>query len=102
MNSNNRSSYYPSIHLKIKVVLLLSFTLILPLPCFAQIVASEVPYYSHGPGIGISSKDSLFLLNIRFCIQNRLSYTTNSESDLRLSELETRIQRLRFRLDGFL
>lgn len=66
-----------------------------------QIVKTEVPYYSYGEGIGISSEDSLFLLNIYVRMQNRLIYTSESESELNLSELETRIQRLRLRFDGF-
>ncbi len=64
-------------------------------------MASEVPYYSYGSGIGISSKDSLFLLNIRFRVQNRVSYKTESAQDLRPDELQARVQRLRLRLDGF-
>jgi hypothetical protein len=72
-----------------------------PGPAAAQNVASEVPYYSYGSGIGISSKDSLFLLNIRFRVQSRVSYKTEGAQDLRLDELQARVQRLRLRLDGF-
>ena len=66
-----------------------------------QIVKTEVPYYSYGEGIGISSDDSLFLLNIHIRMQNRLIYTSEDETDLGLSELQARIQRLRLRFDGF-
>lgn len=70
----------------------------------AQIALAEVPYYGYGEGVGISDKDSLFLLNIRFRIQNRLNYMhgesfMDAESALAAT---AEIRRLRLRLDGFL
>ena len=35
---------------------------------------AALPYYSYGKGLGITSPDSLFQLNIRFRMQNRLTY----------------------------
>ena len=32
------------------------------------------PYYSYGNGLGITSPDSLYQVNIRFRMQNRISY----------------------------
>lgn len=69
--------------------------------CIAQIVPSEVPYYTSGSGTGISPEDSPFLLNIRFRVQNRLSYTSEGLTDPEEPELKAGIQRLRLRLDGF-
>jgi len=83
------------------VCLLLWVCLGAPGPAAAQNVASEVPYYSRGSGIGISSQDSLFLLNIRFRLQSRVGYETETDRNLRLERLRTRLERLRLRLDGF-
>jgi len=52
-------------------------------------------------GIGIR-KDSLFLLNLRFRIQNRIGFTTVSGDDLSAAEVDARVRRLRLRLDGFM
>lgn len=51
-------------------------------------------------GISIR-KDSLFLLNLRFRMQNRLGFTTVSGDDLSVSAVDARVRRLRLRLDGF-
>ena len=64
-------------------------------------VSSEIPYFTYGKGLGIQSPDSLFLLNIRFRIQNRVGVFTNSHSDFSSNDIEARIRRLRLRFDGF-
>ena len=60
---------------------------------------SALPYYSFGKGIGITSPDSLYQLNIRFRMQNRVTYAENEDEKgvydgqirrLRLSSLPTR------------
>ncbi len=51
-------------------------------------------------GITIS-KDSLFLLNLRFRMQNRMGFQTMSGEDLSVKSVEARVRRLRLRLDGF-
>ncbi|MGV3636439.1 MAG: porin [Flavobacteriales bacterium] len=51
-------------------------------------------------GISIS-KDSLFLLNLRFRMQNRLGFTSESGEDLSARTIDARVRRLRLRLDGF-
>jgi phosphate-selective porin OprO/OprP len=38
---------------------------------------SALPYYSFGKGHGITSPDSIFQFNIRFRMQNRVSYIKN-------------------------
>jgi hypothetical protein len=72
--------------------------------CFAQQqpVISPSPYFTYGKGLGITSPDSLFMLNIRFRMQNRLAFTSESESDLGIKSVEARTRRLRLRLDGFI
>ena len=35
---------------------------------------SSLPYYNYGKGLGLTSPDSLFQLNLRFRMQNRLTY----------------------------
>ncbi len=61
---------------------------------------SALPYYSYGKGLGMTSADSLFQLNIRFRIQNRLSYMEYEDED-KDPKIEGVIRRLRLRLDGY-
>ena len=42
-----------------------------------DIKLSSLPYFSSGKGIGITSPDSLYQLNIRFRMQNRVTYVEN-------------------------
>ncbi|MDL5046382.1 porin [Oscillatoria amoena NRMC-F 0135] len=63
---------------------------------------SPSPYFTFGRGLGIISPDSLFLLNIRFRMQNRAAFTTNSDTDLTVDQVEARVRRLRLRFDGFI
>lgn len=59
---------------------------------------AALPYYSYGKGLGITSADSLFQLNIRFRIQNRVTYFNEEDKDNRY---EAQIRRLRLRFDGY-
>ncbi|MCK7591373.1 OprO/OprP family phosphate-selective porin [Subsaxibacter sp. CAU 1640] len=59
---------------------------------------SALPYYSYGKGLGITSPDSIFQLNIRFRMQNRLTYLNNEDED---PAYEALIRRLRLRFDGY-
>ena len=56
-----------------------------------------MPYYSYGKGIGITSPDSLYQMNIRFRMQNRISLNHYDEA----SEVEAMVRRLRLRFDGY-
>jgi len=47
------------------------------------------------------SKDSLFLMNLRFRMQSRAGFNTISGDDLGVDEFEMRVRRLRLRFDGF-
>lgn len=59
---------------------------------------STLPYYSFGKGIGITSPDSLFQLNIRFRMQNRVTYIKDDGEN---GAYDGQIRRLRLRFDGY-
>ena len=63
-----------------------------------DIKLSTLPYYSFGKGIGITSPDSIFNLNIRFRLQNRITYYNNEDEN---ESYEGQIRRLRLRFDGY-
>lgn len=56
------------------------------------------PYYNFGKGVGITSPDSLFQLNIRFRMQNRLELLHNESNE---NLINAAIRRLRLRFDGY-
>ena len=57
------------------------------------------PYYSYGNGLGITSPDSLYQVNIRFRMQNRMEYI---HSDGDEDKIDGQIRRLRLRFDGYI
>jgi phosphate-selective porin OprO/OprP len=59
---------------------------------------STLPYYSYGKGLGLTSPDSLFQLNIRFRMQNRATYLENDGEN---GAYDGQIRRLRLRFDGY-
>lgn len=63
-----------------------------------DIKLSALPYYSFGKGIGITSPDSLFQLNIRFRMQNRVTYL---EEEGENGAYDGQVRRLRLRFDGY-
>ncbi|WP_284652089.1 porin [Flavobacterium terrisoli] len=63
-----------------------------------DIKLSTLPYYSYGKGIGMTSPDSLFQLNIRFRMQNRVTYIENDGEN---GAYDGQVRRLRLRLDGY-
>jgi len=80
---------------------LIAFILMGPSSVWGQdndIKLSALPYYSYGKGLGITSPDSLFKLNIRFRMQNRATYLKD-ESEA--AQYEAMIRRLRLRFDGY-
>ncbi|HBK83852.1 MAG TPA: porin [Flavobacterium sp.] len=91
--------------MKIKLIILLLLFFVLG---FGQIKKDTIlnynsklealPYYSFGKGLGITSPDSLFQLNIRFRMQNRVTYFQEDGEENRYEAL---IRRLRLRLDGY-
>jgi hypothetical protein len=83
------------------------FCLAMSLPAMAQIIKKDsinnhvkienLPYYSYGKGIGITSPDSIFQFNIRFRMQNRLTYLNTEDNE----SIDAQIRRLRLRFDGY-
>ncbi len=63
-----------------------------------QIAAREIPYFTFGKGLGIVSPDSMYLLNIRFRMQNRIAFNDFGRD---FQDVEARVRRLRLRFDGF-
>lgn len=59
---------------------------------------SVLPYYNFGKGLGMTSPDSLFQLNIRFRMQNRLELAADEEGELSVGAY---VRRLRLRFDGY-
>jgi hypothetical protein len=59
----------------------------------------DLPYFTYGKGLGIISPDSLYMLNIRFRMQNRFGFTYDGND---ISSVEARVRRLRLRFDGFI
>jgi len=59
---------------------------------------STSPYYSYKKGIGLTTPDSLFQLNIRFRMQNRITYLKNEDEN---GGYDGQVRRLRLRFDGF-
>lgn len=59
---------------------------------------STLPYYNYGKGLGLTSPDSLFQFNIRFRMQNRVTYF---ETQGEKPQYDGQIRRLRLRFDGF-
>ncbi len=68
---------------------------------FAQNETDERALLEVSNGISIS-KDSLFLLNLRFRMQNRFGINTESGNDFEIENVDFRVRRLRLRLDGYL
>src|SRR5690554_3956215 len=60
---------------------------------------SVLPYYNFGKGLGLTSPDSIFQLNIRFRMQNRVTYL--SEEDAEEDNISAEVRRLRLRFDGY-
>ncbi len=86
--------------MKKRLLLVLTLT-ILAWNGFAQSSDNPMPYFTYGNGLGITPRDSIFSLNIRFRMQNRVGYTSMSEEDLSVKEYEMIVRRLRLRFDGF-
>lgn len=57
-----------------------------------------LPYYTYRSGLGLTSPDSTFRLNIRFRMQNRASLNLNEHAD---DTIDGVVRRLRLRFDGF-
>lgn len=58
----------------------------------------QLPYFTYGRGLGITSPDSIYQLNIRLRMQNRVGIV---EDENEITSIEARVARLRLRFDGF-
>ncbi len=84
-------------------ILLLGILLTINMPVLlAQTEVDERAVISFTKGIGFFAPDSLFGLNLRFRMQNRIGMNTVSESNLSPNEFEANVRRLRLRFDGYL
>lgn len=81
-------------------LLILTLSLALPSLIFAQTESDERSLVQVDEGLSLK-KDSLFTLNLRFRMQNRFGFRTESGEDLSIEQTDLRIRRLRVRLDGF-
>lgn len=75
-------------------------SLLFGMPVLGQTEVDERALIDVKDGISIS-KDSLFLMNLRFRMQNRLGVVTEAGDDLTVATTDFRVRRLRLRLDGF-
>lgn len=66
--------------MRLKYSLLISLIAVSMHLATAQTITPS-PYFTFGKGIGIISPDSLYQLNIRFRMQNRAAFRTESASD---------------------
>lgn len=71
-------------------------------PVYGQTELDERAVISFTEGLGFFDPDSLFGVNLRFRMQNRVGMTTVSASDFSPKEFEANVRRLRLRFDGFL
>jgi len=96
-----RSSFIcPAMYQFQRMAVLGAALLCLSLPGIAQTESDERALIEIQDGISIS-KDSLFLLNLRFRMQNRMGFTSVAGDDLSVRSVDARVRRLRLRLDGF-
>ena len=80
----------------------------LPIALFAQTDLEErigddirfpaLPFYSYGSGLGLTTPDSTFRLNIRFRMQNRATFISEDNQE---DAIDAAVRRLRLRFDGF-
>jgi phosphate-selective porin OprO and OprP len=85
---------------KFLFVAVLAMVWLTPRASFSQVERDERSLLNVENGIRIS-KDSLFLLNLRFRMQNRFGIRTESGDDLSIEQTDFRVRRLRLRFDGF-
>jgi phosphate-selective porin OprO and OprP len=91
-----------SLTLKIAFVLTFLSSPFLKNELIAQTEVDERAVISFKKGLGFFDPDSLFGLNIRFRMQNRVGMNTIDDSNLSPNDFEANVRRLRLRFDGFL
>lgn len=86
---------------KIRGALLYIGFILMISPIWAQNIENPAPYFAFGRGIGITEPDSMYNINIRFRIQNRIGMSTFDTENLNVDEWEMVVRRLRLRFDGY-
>lgn len=84
-----------------RTFIIAGIALVLSFSSLAQVKPTPLPYFTFGKGLGITAPDSAFSLNLRFRLQNRFAFKTESGTDFNISEVEARVRRMRLRFDGF-
>lgn len=85
-----------------KKILIVSSLFLLLIITRSQSNAQNVKKLLKKTSITYIGADSLFSLNFRFRMQNRVSMNTISTKDLSTQDWEMRVRRLRLRFDGFM
>ncbi|MDD2413200.1 MAG: porin, partial [Bacteroidales bacterium] len=85
---------------KIVFILFFSFFFVVFGESIAQKETDERVYIDFKDGIGFKAPDSLFFMNMRFRMQNRLGF--NADDEFNIEEVEATVKRLRLRFDGFI
>ncbi|SZD72159.1 Phosphate-selective porin [Candidatus Ornithobacterium hominis] len=90
--------------MKYFLIIYLAFASVVQAQATDSILAKEIqnkisamPYYSYGKGIGITSPDSLYQMNIRFRMQSRITALGKNDETV----YKATVRRLRLRFDGF-
>ncbi len=91
-----RAAMYRSLSLYLAAACLLAA----PRMACAQNERDEAPLINISNGLSFT-KDSTFMLNLRFRMQGRAGITTVGGDDLSVAGTDLRIRRLRLRLDGY-
>ena len=70
---------------------------------WSQHIDQPIPYFAFSKGLSITAPDSVFSMNLRFRMQNRVGVQTDAWTGEALAdaEFEAYVRRLRLRLDGF-
>lgn len=84
---------------KIVFMLLFGFFFVVFGEAIAQKETDERAYIDFKDGIGFKAPDSLFFMNMRFRMQNRLGL--NADDEFNIDQVEATVKRLRLRFDGF-
>lgn len=83
----------------IPTCLVVALLLAIPAGALAQNERDEAPLINVRNGLSFT-RDSVFLLNLRFRMQSRAGLTTVGGDDLSVGDVDMRIRRVRLRLDG--
>lgn len=86
-----------------KFILLPALLLFCIVSSYSQGINNAIPYFTYSKGFGVTAPDSMYSLNIRFRIQNRIGATTSGDEadELHVKEWEAVVRRLRLRFDGY-